>query len=147
MKVNKIRNMVFALIREVTILALFLFCFISMASSANLPDKANETKENKKGVASYYSNFFVGRKTASGEIFSQEKLTCASNQYPLGTWLRVTNLRNGKSVVVKVNDRMHPRMNRVVDLSRMAAGELGMIKSGIAKVEVENLGKSRPTNQ
>ncbi|HSK12538.1 MAG TPA: septal ring lytic transglycosylase RlpA family protein, partial [Phnomibacter sp.] len=59
-------------------------------------------------------------------------------------WLKVTNVRNGKTVIVKVNDRMHPRMKRVVDLSRMAAEELGMISSGIAQVQVENLGKVPP---
>jgi rare lipoprotein A len=58
--------------------------------------------------------------------------------------LRVTNLKNGKSVIVKVNDRMHPRMRRVVDLSRLAAENIGMVSAGIAQVEVENLGKTVP---
>jgi rare lipoprotein A len=62
----------------------------------------------------------------------------------LGTWLKITNVRNGKSVVVKVNDRMHPRINRVADLSRHAAEQLSMISSGVVKVEVENLGKVPP---
>ena len=110
----------------------------------NLPDNPAEKLNIRKGAASYYHNSFVGKKTASGEVFSQKKLTCASNLYPLGTWLKVTNVRNGKSVIVKVNDRMHPRMKRVVDLSQMAAEALGMIKSGIAQVEVENLGKIPP---
>jgi rare lipoprotein A len=123
---------------------LFLTVVVAAYSTGNLPDNVVEKKENKKGVASYYHNSFIGRKTSSGEIFSQEKLTCASNQYPLGTWLKVTNTRNGKSVIVKVNDRMHPKMNRVVDLSRQAAGEIGMINAGLAKVEVENLGKVPP---
>jgi rare lipoprotein A len=56
----------------------------------------------------------------------------------------VTNLRNGKAVVVRVNDRMHPRMKRIVDLSKGAAGEIGMISSGVAKVKVEDLGPSLP---
>lgn len=96
------------------------------------------------GVASFYSDSFNGRRTASGEIFSQQKMTCACNQLPLGTWIRVTNNRNGRSVVVKVNDRMHPRMKRVVDLSRAAASQLGFIKAGLTRVKVEVLGRKKP---
>ena len=70
------------------------------------------------GTASYYSNSFNGKKTANGEIYSQKKMTAACNVLPLGTWIRVTNLRNGRSVLVKTNDRLHSRMKRVVDLCR-----------------------------
>lgn len=89
------------------------------------------------GTASYYANKFHGRTTANGEVFSQDKLTAACNVLPLGTWIKVTNLRNGRSVIVKVNDRMHPKMKRVVDLSRSAAQKLNFIKSGLTKVKVE----------
>lgn len=122
----------------------FLLVFITVFASGNLPDNPSEKAGSKRGTASFYSNSFQGQRTSSGEIFSQQKFTCASNIYPLGTWLRVTNLKNGKSVIVKVNDRMHPRMKRVVDLSKIAAEELAMVKSGIAQVEVENLGKTPP---
>jgi rare lipoprotein A len=118
--------------------------FFSVHGSDRLPDNVPEKTSAKKGVASYYSNSFQGKKTASGEIFNQKSYTCASNIFPLGTWLRITNVKNGKTVIVKVNDRMHPKMKRVVDLSKVAAEDLGMIKSGIAQVEVENLGKVRP---
>lgn len=96
------------------------------------------------GTASWYGGSFHGKKTATGDKFDLNKFTCASNRYPLGTWLRVTNMRNGKSVVVRVNDRMHVRMKRIVDLSKGAAGEIGMISSGVAKVKVEDLGPSLP---
>jgi rare lipoprotein A len=96
------------------------------------------------GTASFYSNKFNGRKTANGEIFSQQKMTAACNVLPLGTWIRVTNLRNGRSVVVKVNDRLHEKMKRVVDLSRSAAEKLGFIRSGLTRVKVEVLGKKKP---
>lgn len=96
------------------------------------------------GVASWYSDKFDGRKTANGEIFRQTKFTAASNVFPLGTWLKVTHLHNKKIVWVKVNDRLHPRMKRVVDLTRAAAQEIGIIHSGIAKVKVEAYGKSKP---
>lgn len=98
------------------------------------------------GTASYYSNKFEGRKTASGEIFSQQKMTAACNVLPMGTWVRVTNLRNGRSVVVKTNDRLNPKMKRIVDLSRSAAQKLGFIRSGLTRVKVEVLGKKRPGN-
>ena len=112
-----------------------------------------ETKEKQDpkpvvlyGTASYYANKFNGRKTANGEIFNQEKLTAACNVLPLGTWVRVTNLRNGRSVIVKVNDRLHSKMKRVVDLSRAAAQKLNFIRSGITKVKVEVLGNKNPEN-
>lgn len=96
------------------------------------------------GTASFYSNKFNGRKTASGEIFRQEKMTAACNVLPLGTWIRVTNLRNKRTVVVKVNDRLHLKMKRVVDLTRSAAQKLGFINSGVTRVKVEVLGNKKP---
>ncbi len=115
-----------------------MICFLSLAQPVKTPVTQNT------GIASWYSDNFNGRKTASGEIFSQKKLTCASNQYKMGTWLRVTNVKNGKSVVVKVNDRMSPRMKRIVDLSRAAAKQIGIIGSGLSKVSVEKLGNKQP---
>lgn len=97
------------------------------------------------GTASYYHDKFNGRQTANGEIFSQKKLTAACNVLPMGTWIKVTNLRNGKSVIVKTNDRLHPRMKRVVDLSRSAAQKIGYIGYGLARVKVEVLGKKKPS--
>lgn len=94
-----------------------------------------------KGIASQYANKFSGRKTATGEIFRQTKLTAASNLFKLGTLVRVTNPFNGKSVVVKINDRMHPRMarlGRVIDLSKAALRELTHY-SGLIQVNIETL--------
>ena len=89
------------------------------------------------GQASFYANKFHGRKTASGEIFSQDKLTAACNVLPLGTWIRVTNLKNGKIVVVKTNDRLHPKTRRLVDLTTAAAKKLGFISRGLTRVKIE----------
>jgi rare lipoprotein A len=72
----------------------------------NVKDKQVTTRM-LYGQASYYANKFEGRKTATGEIFKQNQLTAACNVLPLGTWVRVTNLSNGKSVVVRTNDRLH----------------------------------------
>ena len=94
------------------------------------------------GVASYYADKFNGRETANGEIYDGKKLTAACNQLPLGTWIRVTNLLNNRSVVVKTNDRLHIRMKRVVDLSRAAAEKLGYIGRGLTNVKVEVLEKA-----
>jgi rare lipoprotein A len=96
------------------------------------------------GTASFYANSFNGKKTANGETFSQKKMTAACNVLPLGTWIRVTNLRNGRSVLVRTNDRLHARMKRVVDLSRSAAEKLNYVKSGLTRVKVEVLGKKKP---
>ncbi len=99
------------------------------------------------GIASYYSDKFEGKPTSSGEKFSQQKMTAAHNSLPLGTWLRVTNLRNHRSVVVRVNDRLHHRNTRLVDLSSKAASTLGYLKRGIAKVKVEVLGTKKPEKE
>ena len=96
------------------------------------------------GTASFYANSFNGKRTANGETFSQKKMTAACNVLPLGTWIRVTNLRNGRSVLVRTNDRLHARMKRVVDLSRSAAEKLNYVKSGLTQVKVEVLGKKKP---
>jgi rare lipoprotein A len=127
----------------------FLLFTLLWGAFAFAQDSTKATPKNSKiayGVASWYSDNFDGRKTSNGEIFRQSKLTCAThNGYKFGTWLRVTNLRNGKSVIVKVNDRMHPRMKRIVDLSRAAATKIGILSRGITKVKVEVLGKHKPT--
>lgn len=97
-----------------------------------------------QGIASFYSSNLDGTKTATGEIFRNKKMTAASNQFPLNTWVRVTNLKNGRSVIVRINDRMHPRMKakgRVVDLSRSAAQKLGFLKNGLTRVRVEKVKK------
>jgi rare lipoprotein A len=107
-------------------------------------DKKDKTGRILYGTASFYSNKFQGRKTANGEIFDQAKMTAACNVLPLGTWIRVTNLRNKRSVLVKVNDRLHTKMKRIVDLSRVAATKLGYTNAGLTRVKVEVLGKKKP---
>lgn len=93
-----------------------------------------------KGMASYYSKKFEGRKTATGDIFRHAKMTAASNHFKLNSLVRVTNLKNNKSIIVLINDRMHNKMKkkgRVVDLTRAAAKELNFVKTGITKVRVQ----------
>lgn len=97
------------------------------------------------GKASFYSRSLEGTRTSNDEIFRHNKLTAASNKFKLGTWLRVTNLSNEKSIIVRVNDRMHPKMaarGRIVDLSRLGAQKLDFIKKGIVKVKVQVVPKN-----
>jgi len=89
------------------------------------------------GMASWYGKKFHGRPTSSGEIFDMHKLTAAHKELPLGTRVRVTNLKNRKSVVVKVNDRGPFVKGRIIDLSYGAAKKIGMVEDGVVKVRVE----------
>jgi rare lipoprotein A len=99
------------------------------------------------GVASWYGKFFQGRTTASGEPFDENQLTCAHRTLPLGSVLRVTNLRNHKSVVVTVNDRGPVPESRVIDLSKAAASALGFSDQGLAPVKVELIGPQQEVAQ
>ncbi|GGA91464.1 septal ring lytic transglycosylase RlpA family protein [Puia dinghuensis] len=96
------------------------------------------------GVASYYANKFEGRKTYTDEIFTQQKLTAASNTLPMHTWVRVTNLHNHKSVIVRINDKMNPHNKRLIDLTQAAATRLGFAGQGLTRVRIDVLGKKRP---
>ena len=89
------------------------------------------------GKASYYGPGFHGRKSASGEVFDMNKLTCAHKTLPFGTMLKVTNLKNGKSTVVKVTDRGPYVKGRIIDLSKAAAEAIDMLAMGVANVEIE----------
>lgn len=101
-----------------------------------LPAKANSLYKNSV-IASYYAEDFHGKKTSNGEIFDMWAMTCAHKMLPFNTILKVTNLSNGKSVQVRVNDRGPFVGTREIDLSKGAAFKLGMIGSGIAKVRLE----------
>jgi rare lipoprotein A len=90
-----------------------------------------------EGVASWYGPGFIGRRTANGEIYTARELTAAHRTLPFGTLVRVTNLHNGQSVVVRINDRGPFVGERVIDLSQAAAERLDMIRSGLAWVRLE----------
>ncbi len=96
-------------------------------------------KKTLRGTASWYGPEFDGKKTASGEIFDQEKLTAAHKTLPLGSKAIVTNLKNGNSVEVEINDRGPYVARRVIDVSYAAAKELGLLESGLAPVRIELL--------
>ncbi len=91
------------------------------------------------GVASYYGRRFHGRRTANGERFDMNALTAAHKTLPFGSRVRVTNTRNGESVVVRINDRGPFVLGRHIDLSRKAAEQIGIVRSGHGRVELELL--------
>lgn len=110
-----------------TILSLLFFSFTGK----------DEVVGTEFGVASYYHQKFNGRKTSNGEIFQNAGLTAAHKTLPLGTWVRVTNLKNDSVVVVKVNDRLPKYSKRSIDLTVTAAKQLNFIRAGLTKVKIE----------
>jgi rare lipoprotein A len=146
---NKFSFILNFLVKSLCFFLIFIsfFSFAPAVAQKKNPQKpATSQKKSQRviyGIASFYANKFNGRRTASGEIFNQNKLTCACNMLPLGTWIKVTNIRNGKSVEVKVNDRLHPKMRRVADLSKAAAIKLGYTSQGLVRVKVAVIGKKK----
>lgn len=102
-------------------------------------------QDEQYGQASYYSDAYHGKKTASGTKYDKNKLTCAHNDYAYGTKLKVTHLENKKSVIVEVIDRGPYIKGRIVDLSRAAAKKIGLIQDGIAQVKVELVNSNSTT--
>ena len=101
-----------------------------------------------QGISSFYSKNFNGTLTSNGDVFSNTKLTAACNLFKVNTIVRVTNLRTGANVMVRVNDRMHPRMlqkGRIIDLSQAASKKLITNAKGIVKVSIEAIGYSKTT--
>ena len=109
------------------------FAFL-LAMLAPISSIAAET-----GNANYYSNVFHGRKTASGQIYNKNKLTAAHRKLAFGTKVRVTDLKNKKSVIVTINDRGPSVRGVVIDLSRAAAKRIDLIKKGVSRVKIEVL--------
>ena len=109
-------------------LLLLLSCFFCLCSCAH---KITET-----GKASFYADKFEGRKTSSGEVFRQNRLTAAHRTLPFGTKVKVINLANGRSVKVTITDRGPFAPGRVIDVSKKAARKLGMVDAGVASVEI-----------
>ena len=104
---------------------------------ASLPQEQPAPRDVMVGVASWYGAHWQGRKTASGTRFDMRKLTAAHRSLPLNSHVRVTNLENGESVIVLINDRGPYVDGRLIDLSTAAARHLGMIKEGVAPVRIE----------
>lgn len=95
-------------------------------------------RDPRDGVATYYASYFIGRRTSSGERYHPDKLTAAHATLPLGTVVRVHNPKTGQGVVVRINDRCHPRHapKNLIDLSRKAAKQIGLWGKGLIKVQI-----------
>ncbi len=104
--------------------------------------EAAEVVQTSDGVASWYGGKFHGRKTANGERFDKNALTAAHRSLPFGTRVRVTNARSGEAVVVRINDRGPYAGERIIDLSRGAAAQIGIVGAGVGQVELEILRSS-----
>ncbi len=127
----------------------FLFIILSCISFTGLhaqqrkkPAKKETTAKKsmvRYGIASFYAIKFHGRKTANGETHSREQYSAACNIFPLNSWIKVTNLKNNKTVIVKINDRLHSKNKRLLDLSKSAAEKLGYVSRGLTRVKAEVL--------
>ena len=118
-----------------------IFCLILGVGLCAATFAANTVGVYKSNaVASYYADKFHGRKTANGETFDMYALTAAHKSLPLNTMVKVTNLDNGKSVVVRINDRGPFVAGREIDVSKAAASKLGMLSAGTARVSLQILG-------
>jgi rare lipoprotein A len=108
------------------------------ATTATGP-KTSGTPENPPqiGEASYYASSWDGKRSASGERYDEDELTAAHRTLPFGTRVKVTNLENHKTVIVRINDRGPYRKGRIIDVSRAAARQLDFLADGITKVRVE----------
>ena len=115
------------LVAVLTVLTLATVLNVALASA----------QDAQEGVANFYSDKYQGKKLASGEHYDKSKLTASHKTLAYGTKVKVTNLDNGKSVVLTINDRMKKSNPAVIDVSRKAAEDLGFVKAGKAKVKLE----------
>ncbi|RJP24123.1 MAG: septal ring lytic transglycosylase RlpA family protein [Candidatus Abyssobacteria bacterium SURF_5] len=128
--------------KPIRLLFFLIFLAVLGAACARLPwvgEKAPRPGDRYYGVASWYGHEFHGRSTANGERFNMNALTAAHRTFPFGTRVRVTNLRNGRKCVVRINDRGPWIRGREIDLSYAAARDLGMLNTGLEKVLIEVL--------
>lgn len=116
---------------------LFLYFTVFFPFSLALAQQKDEPEPYQEGLCSYYGKKFHGRKTANGEIFDMYAMTAAHKALPFNTYIKVTNLKNHKSVIVRINDRGPFVGKRILDLSYGAAREIGLGRAGVGKVKIE----------
>ncbi|MCK5933096.1 rare lipoprotein A [Fulvimarina manganoxydans] len=121
------------------VLTAAVLAFASAGATVATTEVVYAGSKASAGTASYYGKRFHGRTTANGERFNMNAMTAAHKSLPFGTKVKVTNRNNGKSVVVRINDRGPYHGNRVIDLSRGAAAKIGMLNSGTARVSIQVL--------
>lgn len=117
---------------------LFTILIVLLLASPTHNGPAPAWQRYQRGTASWYGGTFHGHKTANGEVFDEQKLTAAHPTLPMGTFVKVRNMRNNRTVVVRINDRGPYSGNRIIDLSKGAAAQLGYQHRGTALVEILN---------
>jgi rare lipoprotein A len=121
-------------------LVLFITLFLVFGGKLFCQDTLNALSVRKieptTGTASFYAKKFNGRKTSSGERFSNDSLTAAHKKFKFGTYVLVRNLKNDSTVIVKINDRLPQKSKRSIDLTLRAAKQLNFVRSGLTKVEI-----------
>ena len=130
---NLLHNSVITEMKKMILLA--IVCFFAL-SACHRKTGAGGRSGSESGLASYYADKYNGRTTSNGEIFRQSKLTAAHKTLPFGTKVKVTNLSNGKSVKVRVNDRGPFITGRIIDLSKSAAAKIDLVGVGVAQVKI-----------
>ncbi len=123
----------------IVVFAVVLCSFLWSISGCASTTRFTSSGQRFRGLASFYGAEFAGRPTASGELYDPAALTAAHRSLAFGTRVRVTNLRNGRSVVVRINDRGPHHPERILDLSEAAARALDMLREGVVEVECEIL--------
>lgn len=108
----------------------------SLKTNKTFADTIQSDSISIRGKATYYAGKFHGRRTTSGEVFSNKKMTAAHLSLPFGTMVNVTNIDNGRTVEVRVNDRGPHNKNFIIDLSQAAAKEIGIFSKGVGNVEI-----------
>lgn len=123
---------------KLSVIAVSILSIILLSSCSVKKKSESHSKEKvyQKGEASWYGPGFNGKKTASGETFNMYKLTAAHKKLPFGTKVKVTNLKNGKSVIVRINDRGPFVKGRIIDLSKKAAQQIDLIQAGHTPVKI-----------
>ena len=109
----------------------------SGASRSHEEASSSKSLKSLEGIASYYADDFNGKKTANGETYDMYKMTAAHRSFPFNTKVKVTNLENKRSIIVRINDRGPFKLDRIIDLSLAAATQLGMKGSGTARVRLD----------
>ncbi len=128
--------MLFKRCNQIVVVAL-LFLFLAACSSSSQKRAQYPNGRVQMGIASYYADKYQNRQTASGELFNQSARTAAHRTLPFGTLVRVTNIENGRSIVVRINDRGPFIKGRIIDLSKSAFSAIGNTRQGVIKVAVE----------
>lgn len=119
------------LMKTMLTVSLASFCTLGVAES-----NKDESSEGQTGIASYFNDRYHGQRTANGERYDKNAMTAAHVSLPFGTLVHVVNLRNNKSIDVRINSRTHHRNKRILDLSSRAAKELGFYQAGLTKVKM-----------